>query len=385
MMGQLRAALLLAGATAAGAACPAGFKGPDCGALDLCAAGSARSIRGIPGARVSNTTVNTVWGGHAAQDDNGTWHWFGSVIMGGKPLGSWADASAAGHATAAASTGRSATAEGRPTFSALPLREIVLRPSGGDEWDGGSIHGVYLIKNPKPWRNGTDSWLLFYTGFPKEQPLAHRQIGVAHAASLAGPWAKFWGNPVLSANTNSSAVDSSSVSNAAPAFASDGSGRILLAYKGLGKAQPSKPPCTDGSGKACISVAQAPHWAAPFEHTTANRGMIMLGEDPSLWQAPGSSGGLWHMVYEHYVGEGAQRRSGAHAWSASGGLVEDWSVAPNISWVDLETALEGRTVVLAKRERYQVALGAEGQPSLLFNGACLAGGDCFNIFTPFNG
>lgn len=377
----MMAAFVLAGLPAvAGAACPTGFKGPDCGALDLCASGSARSIRSIPGAHVSNTTINTVWGGHSAQDGNGTWHWFGSVIMDGKSLGSWSDASAAGHATTASSP----TSEGRPTYSAQPLHEIVLKPSGGDEWDGGSIHGVYLIKNPKPWSNGTDSWLLFYTGFPKVQPLAHRQIGVAHAASLAGPWIKFWGNPVLSPNANTSAVDSSSVSNPAPAFANDGSFRILLAYKGLGRARPSKPPCTDGSGKACISVAEAAHWTAPFEHVTANRGMILLGEDPTLWQAPSSNGGLWHLVYEHYVGTGSQRRSGAHAWSRSGGLEENWIVAPSNSWVGLETALDGKTVLLAKRERYQVTLGAGGQPSLLFNGACLAGGSCFNIFTPFN-
>ena len=75
-----------------------------------------------------------------------------------------------------------------------------------------------------------------------------------------------------------SALDSSSVSNAAPAFARDGSGRLLLAYKGLGRAQPSKPPCTDGSGKACISVAAAPHWTGPYTHTTANMGLILFGE-----------------------------------------------------------------------------------------------------------
>merc|ERR1711969_393375 len=189
--------------------------------------------------------------------------------MDGGSLSRWTDDSCAIHGLGDSST----------HFS---LSNMALRPGGGDAWDGGSIHGVYLTKNPKPWPNKTDTWLLFYTGYPKRNPLGNRRIGVAYSKTLHGPWTR-WG-PVLSANTNASAVDSSSVSNAAPAFARDGSGRLLLAYKGLGKAQPSKPPCTDGSGKACISVASAPHWTGPYEHVTANVGLILLGEDPTLWQ-----------------------------------------------------------------------------------------------------
>ena len=47
--------------------------------------------------------------------------------------------SAAGHATHAAG--------GSPT-AAFTLSELALRPEGGDAWDGGSIHGVYLVRHP---------------------------------------------------------------------------------------------------------------------------------------------------------------------------------------------------------------------------------------------
>jgi hypothetical protein len=208
---------------------------------------------------------------------------------------------------------------------------------------------------------------------PKQNPLSSRKIGVAFAPALAGPWTR-WG-PVLSANPNPAAVDSSSVSNAAPAFDRDGSGRILLAYKGLGKAQPSKPPCTDGSGKACISVAEAPHWTGPYNRVTADAGMKFLGEDPTLWQ---SARGSWHMVFEHYTND--RSRSGAHAWSENG--VAGWNVTDNSSWVPVHTMLDGKPAALFKRERYQVSFDSDGEPSLLWNGAQLDG-DSFNIVQPF--
>ena len=344
--------------------CPGRTTSPDGGSVPACG-NASRTIADVPRAHVDGTTINTVWGGHSARDDDGSWHFFGSAIMDGGSLSRWTDDSCAIHGVGNSST----------RFS---LSNIALRPGGGDAWDGGSIHGVYLTKNPKPWPNKTDTWLLFYTGYPKRNPLGNRRIGVAYSKALHGPWTR-WG-PVLSANTNSSAVDSSSVSNAAPAFARDGSGRILLAYKGLGKVQPSKPPCTDGSGKACISVASAPHWTGPYEHVTANEGLIILGEDPTLWHGPRG----WHMVYEHYTAD--KRFSGTHAWSVTG--LTNWttnyqaSAEEECPMVPVATGLNGTAAALTKRERYQVTLDADGHPALLFNGAC-SGDSCFNIVQAF--
>jgi hypothetical protein len=140
------------GAPAPHCVCDAGFEGPSCAALALRPAGASRSIDNIPGAHIGNTTISTVWGGHSAQDADGRWHWFGSAILDGKGLEAWTDDSA---------TGRG---EGNSSAGPFSLSEIALRPGGGTAWDGGSIHGVYLVRNPKPWANRTDSWLLFYTG-----------------------------------------------------------------------------------------------------------------------------------------------------------------------------------------------------------------------------
>jgi hypothetical protein len=62
--------------------------------------------------------------------------------MDGKSLADWATDSAAGHAV-------SSSPSGPYTLTSLPLMPTE-DPQG---WDGGSIHGVYLIENPKPWAN----------------------------------------------------------------------------------------------------------------------------------------------------------------------------------------------------------------------------------------
>lgn len=48
---------------------------------------------------------------------------------------------------------------------------------------------VYLIQNPKPWDNKTDTWLLYFTGYAKANPLSSRVVGVAYSPTLKGPWA----------------------------------------------------------------------------------------------------------------------------------------------------------------------------------------------------
>jgi hypothetical protein len=230
--------------------CGKGWVGENCASLAL-GNTSIRSIANIP-ASVNGTVIKTVWGGHSVME-HGLSHWFGSVIMNGSSLSGWSTESALGHAVASFPSG---------TYT---MSEIVVSPrEGSQNWDNGSIHGGYLVKNPRPWTNHSDQWLFFYTGFPEKGSLATRKIGVAYASTLAGPWVR-WGTPVFCASSNASHIDNSSVSNPAPAFFADGSGKLLLAYKGLGVEQPSKPPCTDGSGKACIFVASAAHWTGPYQ------------------------------------------------------------------------------------------------------------------------
>lgn len=357
-----------------GCDCDPGWVGSDCGSLDVKNDGVMTTVfttgpRGYPGTPVGekNDTIGTVWGGHAAQDrnrinaaaSNSTWHWYGSAILNNHSMGSWTSCSSAGHAVGSSPTGP------------FKLVDIAVRPGGNDDgggntgWYNGSVHDVYLTQNPRPWSNKTDMWLLFFTAMPKKNPLGNRQIGVAYAAHLEGPWI-VWPRAVLGPNKNSTAVDTSSVSNAAPAFTNDGSGRLLLAYKGLGKAAPGKPVCTDGSGRGCISVAVAPHWTGPYDPVTANAGIKIEGEDPTLFQ---DRRGNWHMLYELY-NRPHKTFSGRHAYSATG--LSDWQLVPPTEpyWGGLNITLDGKPKVkLTNRERYQIVLDENGNPAWLYNGA----------------
>lgn len=352
--------------------CDPGFRGPRCASLAL--TGAMHSVISNLPVGINSTTVSTVWGGHAlAEPVDGSLHWYGSAIRGNHNLASWATASAVGHARLdCPSTPCPPLAAA--TFS---LDSLAVVPDGGSDWSGGSMHGVYVVRNPAPWANGTDAWLIYFTGFTVANPLGSRQIGVAHASTLAGPWT-VWPTPVLSPNTNRSAVDTSSVSNPAPFFDRDGSGRVLLAYKGLGVAQPSRPVCTDGSGRPCIFVAEAKHWTGPYTHVTANSGAaVMEGEDPTLWQ---DSREGWHMIKEHYI-NGGLGGVGGHCFSTNG--LSGWECADPSTWYTTQVVLNGKPVVLEKRERPQIVFDTDGHPVALYNGAC-KGGSCFNVVMPFN-
>lgn len=371
--------------------CDAGFEGDRCAALAL----SGNSSRALSPARTRG--VRTVWGGHPVLAANASaYHWIGSAISNNCSLASWSTNSYAARAAAAAPALPRANVAGP---FALAAGASLLPDVPPDNWDAGSVHGVYALRNPRPWSNGTDAYLLFYTGFPRlagappvgpapcdayRQPAAAavqaaRRIGVAFAPAPEGPWQRYRGNPVLGPSRAAGAFDSSTVSNAAPAFDADGSGAMIMAYKGLAPNDGHKSVCTDGSGRPCLGLARARHWSGPWErvgnvsHNASAKG-AWEGEDPTLFATARG----WHMVYEHYAHD--ERGSvGAHAWSADGAT---WSVAPRAAWVSTHTVLDGRATVLDRRERPQVVLegtpGGGVAPVALFNGAC-TGGACFNI------
>ena len=70
--------------------CPGRTTSPDGGSVPACG-NASRTIADVPGAHVDGTTINTVWGGHSARDDDGSWHFFGSAIMDGGSLSRWTD------------------------------------------------------------------------------------------------------------------------------------------------------------------------------------------------------------------------------------------------------------------------------------------------------
>lgn len=170
--------------------------------------------------------------------------------MRGKTLDSWTTDSALAHAVEAAPPAKfdsksnkhkykynhktSSSAGSSSPLGPFNLSDIVLSPRSPSlpEWDSGSLHGTYIIRNPKPYTNSSDAWLLFYTGMPSVgEPLSQRKIGVAIASSLHGPWTPHT-TPVFEAATTATTattgtgsghhIDNSSVSNPTPAFFNDG-------------------------------------------------------------------------------------------------------------------------------------------------------------------
>jgi len=197
--------------------------------------------------------------------------------------------------------------------------------------------------------------------------LSTRRIGAAFAASLNGPWVRI-PYAIFNASTSPSDFDSSTVSNAAPAFQPSGNGSLLLAYKGLAEHDPHNPhkQCTDGSGVPCVGIVAADHWRGPYRRSGTR--LAGPGEDPTLFHR----GGGWHMIFEHYDGS----HCGAHAYSADG---VRWNVTPPATWYTLDVVLDGVSQKLVKRERPQVVWDGVGNGTgLIFNGACTAAG-CFNI------
>eukprot|EP00040_Diaphanoeca_grandis_P025320 m.140078 g.140078 ORF g.140078 m.140078 type:complete len:436 (+) comp30100_c1_seq2:158-1465(+) len=373
-----------AGECVAGACqCDAAFSGSGCESLAL--EGMVyRTITNVPGVHINGTIINTIWGGHpiasVSNQDNSTpsWTWFGSAITNGRSLADWATGSVISRAVAnypaPTITNPATKRTGDGANFKFNLSAVVIEPVGLG-WDGGSMHGVYPIVNPYPWSNGSDAYLIFYTGFEKgPTAMASRKIGVAYAPSVMGPWTR-WPTPVFGPNENQTAKDTSSVSNSAPAFANDGSGRILLAYKGLGHADSQKSTCTDGSGKPCVFVASAPHWSGPYNRITANAGVVIEGEDPTLWQ---DKRGAWHMIYEHYVDINGVMHCGHHAYSETG--TSEWQLTLPSTCYTTQMDFQGTNLTVRKRERPQIVMAPGTQtPIALFNGICIEEA-CFNAY-----
>ena len=335
--------------------CDPGWTGQDCNSLSV-----------SPNATTAVSSVNrTVWGGHAAFDSSdGVWHWLGGVYQPGAPLSAWEQSELAGHA--------SQTTHGSPA-GRFALDQIVLEPSMGGGFDNGSIGCPYLVHNPRPWRNQSDTWLLFYTGYAAVPDPAHgRKVGVAYAASLQGPWTK-WGTPVFEPGRAGS-WDSSSVSAVGPYVLQNGT--VMLSYKGLGSHVRSDPhrECTDGSGRPCTGVAIADHWSGPYLRLTESQ--LLDTEDTSIFPSASSPGG-WHMVYHCLhcaVADCKGDCSAMHAFSVDG---RTWKQQLSLSrgWHGLNrTMIDGTPRRLIKRERPQVVVDPTTlRPIVMFTGVVESG------------
>ena len=215
--------------TGSSCACDPGFTGPRCETLHL----RNNATHTHEQWEQPMSDVHTVWGGHAVYSPadqrqtglsrtdlaaNASWHWFGAAIANNCSLASWSTNSLAAHAVAVQTTeGQDPSLRGPfkfPSNGPATKGRMVLPPAAPGSWDAGSIHGVYVVANPRPWANGSDAFVMFYTGFPltpnatagpalepvdcsvAAQPtvnaemMASRRIGVATAPGPSGPWTR---------------------------------------------------------------------------------------------------------------------------------------------------------------------------------------------------
>jgi hypothetical protein len=283
------------------------------------------------------------WTASPLQDDAGQWHLYVDRFTNGCGVLHYCSNGEVAHAVAP-------SVLGPYTFS-----DLALAPRAG-LFDSGACNDVTAARLP----NG--SWALFYMGAaefgsaapncttaydPAEGNRGSRRIGLALAASPFGPWARA-AEPLLGPCTKGPHCwDDSDVSNPAPLLAEDGS--VTLLYKGRG-----------GKGQH-VGVAWARGLEGPW--TRAPQPLPTLpGEDPWVWRTPD---GLAHVLLHTGAGSGATW-GGSHAFSLDGGRTWNWT---GVAYTGAVAWSNGSAGVLARRERPQGVLDAQGRLAALFNAA----------------
>jgi len=168
------------------------------------------------------------------------------------------------------------------------FQEVVIGRREKGKWDSGMAH------NPAIYRVG-DTFVLYYIGSAIGSRL--RQIGIATARKITGPWARR--ERPLALGTNEDA------NNPSACFASDGQVKLIWRTRDL---------------RVCISSART--YEGPY--TLANRNVWPAArlEDFFFFRQDN----LYHLVCEDNQGAiTGQERWGAHLVSADG--IHDWKTA----------------------------------------------------------
>lgn len=138
--------------------------------------------------------------------------------------------------------------------------------------------------------------------------------------------------------------------NPAPLVLSNGT--VLLYWKAM----------VDGA--RTMALARAPSWRGPFEQVTVTG---VIGEDPVVWQQNGTYHMLFHTCCTTKIPSTAWSEDGI-TWHVTPGAGHNINPFPAFS-KDI-TLTNGSSLILARRERHQVAIdAASGLPLGLFNGA----------------
>lgn len=126
----------------------------------------------------------------------------------------------------------------------------VLLQGAGSGWDAQAVHAPSLI------RDAGGKWRLYYWG--NTASLNDKQLGVATADAITGPYTRSANNPILGPGAGS-AWDNRQIAN--PSVFKRGS-YYYMTYKGENS--------TDGPQKRRVGFASAPYWDGPWTKEATN-------------------------------------------------------------------------------------------------------------------
>ena len=327
----------LAGVCSAGGVCvcDAGWRGADCGALDLAPATLGSGY---------NLTAQGVssWGGKTVRDPNNSslYHLFAAEFTGGCGLDYWAPMSRIIRAEGASPAGPFAfSAEVAPTFAHNPT---------------------------VTWSPADQMWLMFHIGCPYQAPTScsaptfscdpgNNNNGESGITLRTSPDLRNWtSRGIVLGATGSSAWDVDTT-NPSAVVMEDGS--VLLAYRGC---------AFNCLSDELLSLAAAQSWRGPYTRLTGAPIIPNPAEDPHVWR---DARGNWHLLMhslEPGGGFGDGPKVGRHAFSR--GLVGAPWIFNNatLAYNTKVPFTDGSTVDFFRRERPQLFFSDDGAMTPLF-------------------
>jgi hypothetical protein len=209
------------------------------------------------------------------------------------------------------------------------FKEVVIGKRAAGKWDSAMAH------NPAIYKVG-GTFVLFYIG--SDVGSHHRQIGIATAPSVAGPWTRRDKPLDLGLATDAN--------NPAAWFEPDGSVKLVWRTANL---------------RVCESVAKS--FEGPYTLVNSNLWPAAKVEDFFIFK----KGGAYHLICEDNAGNltGHDRKWGGHLISDDG--TTDWRRAPQpIAYDDTIRWTDGTEFKTVRRERPWLLI-ENGKITYLFN------------------
>ena len=358
-------------------ACDPGWKGSECGRLDLLPASlhAGLQLEGM-----------SSWGGSIAYDEKrDEFVMIASIFRNGCGLNSWATNSALVRASSRRADGRyKLDAMLKPHFAhspslvRLPTPANGLGSAAGDRWLCFHI-GAGLNQTHCPSDPNDDSCQLVggCQGGCSSTPRRWRDglglkvpVAVLAAPSLDGPWREV---TIGQCESVPDCPVSGNDINPAPLIDAT-TGRVTMLWRSINRSCDVPAEC-----QSYISTAHAPSWDGPYTWDPSNifDGVRLHIEDGFLWR---NGRGEYHALLHADVEKSEEGAAGVHAWSADG---VRWSLSRTNAFgrtIELRSPADPPQLQLARRERPKLLLDADGLPAFLITSA-MRHGDCDRTFT----